>query len=73
MKIRWINRYDPSWPKLRLLRILWGRAVGDKASHKLSINLRPRLFEFTREWKGWRLTLLGVNIHHAWSYGGNFC
>lgn len=75
MNIKPIMRYDPSNRMLRLARLMWQRGkVGDGVGYsaKLSIGLRPAIFAFHRDWDGWRLTVLGVRLHHQRSYGGIF-
>jgi len=70
-----VLRYDPSWPKLRLVRFMWERGnVGDGqgTSNKLAIALRPRLFNAERSMDGWRLTVLGIEVHRQVSWGGRF-
>jgi hypothetical protein len=75
-KFKRVLRYDPSARKFRLCRWTWQtgewqpRADVPPYSHKLSVALRPRLFRLERRWDGWRLVLLGLEIHREWSWGG---
>lgn len=73
MRVKPVLRFDPSWPKLRLARVMWKRGeVGDGNgySSKLSFALRPSLFRFYSSWDGWRIVLLGVEVHMQRSWGG---
>lgn len=56
--------YEKSIRKIRLFRIRWGKHPADPGStHMVSVALQPSLFRFNREYNGYRLTLIGVNIH----------
>jgi len=76
MTFKPVMRFDPAWPKLRLFRLVW--QTGDWSSepgsppysHKLAVALRPRLFRWTRNFDGWRLVLLGIEVHRKYSWGG---
>lgn len=73
MKIKLVLRYDPTQRKLRLLRFLWQRGVVGVAggySAKLSISFVVRAFGWTREYFGWRLTVMWFQFHKLKSYGG---
>lgn len=75
MTFKRVMRYDPSWPKLRLARIMWDRGVvGDGKGHsaKLALALRPKLFQFERSFDGWRVVLFGIEVHKQLSWGGRF-
>jgi len=61
--------------KLRLFRFMWERGVvgdGDGYSAKLAVALRPKLFRFEREWDGWRINLIGIEVSKRVSWGGRF-
>jgi hypothetical protein len=84
MTFKRVLRFDPSWPKLRLFRVMWdgGRrtfmegtphATEVVASNKLAVALRPVLFRFKRDMDSWRVALLMVEVHRARSWGGRFC
>jgi hypothetical protein len=75
LTFRFINRYDPAWPKWRLMRWTWsGVADGRRVcSRKLTVAVRTRrLFGFDREFDGWRVVILGIEMHYQTSYGGVF-
>lgn len=64
MRVKRVTTYSPAERKVRVCRISWRRVKGDPGySRCLSINLKPWLFRFLREWDGWFLTILGVQIH----------
>lgn len=70
-----VLRTDPNAMLFRLFRWTWNRGqVGDGKGYscKLSVALAPRLFGFRREHEGWILTMLGIRVHFAKSYGGIF-
>jgi hypothetical protein len=57
----------------RVARVVWQRGrVGDGTgySSKLSLALRPRLFERRRAHDGWLCTVAGIRVHYQRSYGG---
>lgn len=75
MKLKPVFRYDNTQHKLRLFRLLWTRGVvGDGYggySAKLSISFVARAFGFQYDkYFGWRVTFMGLQIHHLRSYGG---
>lgn len=73
MRVKNVMRYDPRQRKLRLFRLLWQVGTvgdGDGYSAKLSFALVPKLFGWSDEFFGWRLTLLCVQVHHLRAYGG---
>lgn len=73
MKAKPVFRYDPTQRKFRLFRLLWTRGVvgdGKGYSAKLAVSLRPKLFQFQRDFNEWRVTILGIDIHNKLSYGG---
>lgn len=74
MKLKSVFRFDPGWPKFRLFRLMWERGeVGAGGySRKLAVALRPRLLSVERSWDGWRVVLMGVELHSRTSWGGSF-
>lgn len=73
MKLKVVNRWDPSQRKFRLFRLLWTRGrVGDGRGYsaKLSFAVRPMLFRNLYSFDGWEVTLFGVCAHYCRSYGG---
>lgn len=75
LRARWIGRWDGCGRVLRLVRVMWERGtVGDGRGYsvKLSLGLRPKLFERRSEGhgRGWWLTLAGVRLHYQRAYGG---
>jgi hypothetical protein len=75
MKLKPVFRYDPHQHKLRLFRLLWTRGlVGDgKGGHsaKLAISFVAHAFGFQYDKHfGWRITVMGLQVHHLRSYGG---
>lgn len=73
LKFKSVFRYDSSQRKLRLFRLLWQSGVLGTIgwySAKLSFALVPRFIGFEREYFGWRLTFLGLHLHHLKAYGG---
>lgn len=73
LKIKPVLRYDPTQHKLRLFRLLWQRGkVGDGQGYsaKLSVSFVAHAFGWTREYAGWRLTVMGLQLHHLRAYGG---
>lgn len=67
IKIKRVFRLSPPERKLRLFRVLWhgrGSIAGDHFKNKLAVALQPRLAGWEREWDGWRLWLLGLNLHY---------
>lgn len=70
-----VLRWDPRWPKLRLFRVMWNvGTAGDGVgySRKVAVALRPRFFRLDRDYDGWRLVVLGVEVHSQTSWGGRF-
>jgi hypothetical protein len=75
MSLYTVFRYDPTWPKVRLFRIVWNVGVvgdGEGYSRKLAFALRPRLFEWRRGCDEWRLVVLGIEVHARTAWGGRF-
>lgn len=75
MTLKPVFRWDPRRPKLRLFRVMWNVGTvgdGEGYSRKVAVALRPRLYRLDRSWDGWRLVLLGVEIHSETSWGGRF-
>lgn len=73
MKIKPVFRYDDRQHKLRMLRILWTRGiVGDGMGYsaKLSISFVAYAFGWATEFLGWRLTVMGLQLHYMRAYGG---
>lgn len=74
MKAKWIMTADGTQRIIRLARVVWTNGtVGDGSggySVKLTFALAPRLFRFSRQYDGWFLTIAGIRIHYARSYGG---
>lgn len=65
--IKRVFRYDPTSRKFRLFRVLWrgrGTIAGPAFSRKLAVALEPRVAGYEREYDGWRLWLLGLNLHY---------
>lgn len=70
-----VFRYDPRQLKFRVFHILWQNGhVGDGNGYsaKLAFAIRPIIFRWEIESFGWRLILLGVDIHYLRTYGGIF-
>jgi hypothetical protein len=68
-----VLRLDHKGRIFRVARLVWQRGmVGDGIgySSKLSLALRPRLFERRREYDGWLCTVAGIRVHHLRSWGG---
>lgn len=75
MKIKAFVRYDDDMRMVRLGRIVWQRgAVGDGNGYsaKVSLALWPKLFRLERGFHEVSVTVLGVRLHFAKSYGGVF-
>lgn len=73
MKLKPVFRYDPRQHKLRLFRLLWTRGtVGDGRGYsaKLSVSFVAYAFGWTREYFGWRVTVMGLQFHHLRAFGG---
>ena len=73
LRARWIGRWDGCGRVLRLTRVMWERGtVGDGRGYsaKLTLGLRPKLFERGEEGCGWLLTVAGLRLHYQRSYGG---
>lgn len=73
LRARKLMRYDPGSKMLRVGRVVWQRGeVGDGQGYstKLTLGLRPALFSWRRESRGWKLIVLGVRVHLDRSYGG---
>lgn len=70
--VRWIGRIGAPYHLLRLVRVVWQRgAVGVGGySAKLTVGLRPRFYEHVREYESRALTVFGVRVHLARSFGG---
>lgn len=69
----WVGRLDPNFKMLRLARVVWQRGrVGDGRGYsvKLSVGLRPKLFQWNCGTYEWALTFLGIRLHYQRSYGG---
>lgn len=76
LRFKRVMRFDGTRKMLRLFRIMWERGtVGDGAGYsvKVAVSLRPSLFEMVRDAeREIRLTVAGVRVHYARSYGGTF-
>jgi hypothetical protein len=75
MKLQRVLRWDPTARLFRVCRLVWERGtVGDGTGYsaKLTLALAPRLIRFRRESDGWILTICGLRVHSARSYGGRF-
>ena len=75
MRTKTVLRYSPNERVFRVVRLMWERGVvgtGQGYSAKLSLALAPVLFRAHRTWDGWRVGLLGVQLHYKRSYGGIF-
>jgi hypothetical protein len=73
LRVKRVMRYDKSQRKLRLFRLLWSRgSVGDGVGYsaKLAVSLVRKWAGWKRDTFGWRLTVLGVQLHHRRAYGG---
>ena len=72
MKLKQVWRWSARERKLRMMRLLWARGdVGFGGySSKVSLALCVKLVGFSRGLCEWRLTVLGVQVHHQWAYGG---
>lgn len=70
LRFKLVLRFDEIQQHLRLFRVMWERGeVGHGKggySAKLAVGLMPRLYH--RE--GGRVTILGLRVHYARSYGG---
>lgn len=77
MKYKSVWTYDEREHKIRMFRILWQRGVvgvnKGGYSAKLSLSLVPKLFSFYRNGFGWRITFIGIQLHHLKSWGGIIC
>lgn len=72
MRLKPVFRYDTTQHKLRLFRFLWQRGQVGKGGYsaKLSISFVAHAFGWTREYFGWRLTIMGLQLHCLRAYGG---
>lgn len=77
MRIKWVMRVDTIQRFFRVCRVMWERGVvgdGEGYSAKFSVAISPHVFSpIRRDAKhDWRVTILGVRLHYARSYGGVF-
>lgn len=75
MQIKWVMRADPMMPIFRICRVMWNKGIvgdGNGYSAKLTVGIRPKIFQWNKGSYEWALTLLCVRIHHRRSYGGRF-
>lgn len=74
LRFKRVLRLDTIQRHYRLFRVMWerGRPGFGGYSAKFSVALTPRLLLFTRQPNGWLVTVLGVRLHYARSYGGRF-
>ena len=73
LKVIWIGQTDPMMPIFRLARAVWQRGrVGDGSGYsaKLTVGLRPKMWQWNHGSSEWAVTLLGVRWHYRRSYGG---
>ena len=72
ISIKPVLTWSPTERKVRLARFIYGdlqRSSGGYSGLKaLSVSLLPRLYHYRAESTGWRLTLLGVQVH--WKNSG---
>ncbi len=71
LRLKRVFRYDDRQKHMRLFRLMWERGtVGDGKGYsaKLAVGLLPKLFHYDDG----RLTIFGLRIHYARSYGGIF-
>lgn len=80
-RFKWVLRLDTPQRHFRLFRMVWERGTFDGRGYsvKFSVGVECRWFYlegFNRDrrcWKyDWRVTLLGLRLHYARSYGGRF-
>jgi hypothetical protein len=78
MRFKWVLRRDEIQQHFRLFRIMWERGNpvvpgSGGYSAKLAIGLRPRIYEREQEFgAAFLVTILGLRVHYARSYGGIF-
>lgn len=76
MKLKLVCTWSPEERKLRLFRLVGGQASagkgGGRYSWKLTFALVLRLFRIERAGNYCRLTIAGICVHWAKSYGGAF-
>lgn len=74
VRFKRVLRYSPRERKLGLFRLLWvrGDIKTDKNAYsaKLSFAVRPVWFRWQKEWRSYRMVLLGIDVHYKRSYGG---
>ena len=72
--VKLVARADKLARKFRLLRIVWSRRGGPFGgkgwSSKLAVNLRPRILSLHHSPDDYRMTVCGVELHYARSFGG---
>lgn len=69
MKFKRVMRYDDRVRMFRICRFLVRERpeIGGPTA-KLSLAVWPKVFRFSKEWREWDLTVLGVRLH--WQSGG---
>lgn len=81
LRFKRVMRLDRPGRCFRLFRAMWERGkVGDGEGYsaKLAVAFEPRLLRWETSYRvreprnDWRVTLLGVRLHYARSYGGRF-
>lgn len=71
MVFKKVLTYSPTEKKVRLFRLAWMRVPNFYFKRRLSVNLRPRLFEFWRECDSWFLTALCLQFHMKYDSNGS--
>lgn len=71
MKFKPVFRYDAQLRMVRLFRLLFRTKgySGPGYCAKLSLAVWPKPFGFTRDWREWSFTLLGLRLHFLASPG----
>lgn len=70
-----VMRWDRDARLFRVCRVMWDgidTISGRAFSRKISIALTPRLVSWHRELGSVRVTVFGVRVHFAKSFGGRF-
>lgn len=80
-RVKRVLRLDTIQRHFRLFRVMWERGIvgdGKGYSAKLAVGLEARLLRWETSYRvreprhDWCVTLFGVRIHYARSYGGRF-
>lgn len=74
MRYRSIMRWDGRRNIYRIGRVIWQTGVHGHGGYsaKLTISLKPTIYELLFRQYGWDLTILGVRLSVLRSYGGYF-